>query len=43
VYTGVLRPLAGPVNGSLLYAVATIVLWWAVLWVLYRRRIFIKI
>lgn len=43
VYTGVLRPLAGPVNGSLLYAVLTIVLWWAGLWLLYRRRIFIKI
>lgn len=43
LYKGLFLPLAGPVNGSLLYAVSTIVLWWAVLWVLYRRRIFLKI
>ena len=43
IYTGVFRPLAGPLNGSLLYALATVILWWAILWFLYRRRIFIKI
>lgn len=42
-YTEVFRRLAGPLNGSLLYAVATTVLWWFILWLLYRKRIFIKI
>ncbi len=43
LYREVFLPVGGTVNGSLLYAVVTVVLWWAVLWVLYRRRIFIKI
>ncbi len=43
IYAGFCRPLAGPVNGSLLYAIATLVLWWAILRLLYRRQIFLKI
>ncbi len=43
LYTGVFRPLAGPVNGSLLYALGITLLWWLILWAFYRRRIFIKI
>ncbi|MDX2473003.1 MAG: heparan-alpha-glucosaminide N-acetyltransferase domain-containing protein [Candidatus Krumholzibacteria bacterium] len=43
LYKDVFLPLAGPVNGSFLYALSTVVLWWALLWLLYRRRIFIKI
>jgi predicted acyltransferase len=34
---------AGALNGSLAFALATILFWWLVLWVLYRRRIFITI
>jgi len=34
---------AGPLNGSLLFALSYVLAWLAVLWVLYRRRIFIKI
>jgi len=43
LYGGIWRPLAGPLNGSLLYALATTLLWWFVLWLLYRKQIFIKI
>jgi len=43
LYTDVWRPLAGPLNGSLLYAVSTVLLWWFLLWLLHRKRIFIKI
>ncbi len=43
LYSGVCRPLVGPVNGSLLYAIGTVVFWWAGLWVMYRLRVFIKV
>ncbi len=43
VYQEILVPLAGPVNGSVLFALLTVGLWLAILWVLYDRRIFIKI
>jgi len=43
IYTGICRPLAGPTNGSLLYAIATLVLWWAILRILHQRQIFVKI
>jgi len=43
LYNDFFAPLGGPVNGSLLFAVINVVLWWAVLWVLHRRRIFVKI
>jgi predicted acyltransferase len=36
-------PLASPINASLLYAVAYVLLWLGAMAVLYRRRIFIKI
>ncbi|MEA5578586.1 acyltransferase family protein [Anabaena sp. UHCC 0451] len=34
---------AGDMNGSLLFAIANIVLWWFILYVMYRRRWFLKI
>ncbi len=34
---------AGPLNGSLLFALSYVVFWLAVMWLLYLRRIFIKI
>ena len=43
LYTQVFQPVAGDVNGSLLQAIAHILLWLGVLWWLYRRRIFVKI
>ncbi len=34
---------AGSLRGSLLFALATVLFWWLVMWVLYRRRIFIAL
>ncbi|MGI8789156.1 MAG: hypothetical protein ACR2HG_15565 [Pyrinomonadaceae bacterium] len=36
-------PLAAPVNASLLYAIWFVLIWWLIMCLLYRRRIFIKI
>lgn len=43
LFDRVLAPLAGPMAGSLLFAVANVALMLAVTWLLYRRRIFIKL
>ena len=32
-----------PVNASLAYALAYLLFWWLIMWILYRRRIFIKV
>jgi predicted acyltransferase len=34
---------ASPINASLAYAIAFILLWLGLMWILYRRRIFIKV
>jgi predicted acyltransferase len=43
IYSTVFLPLASPVNASLIYAVSFILGWLFVLWILYRKRIFIKV
>ncbi|MGH9862494.1 MAG: acyltransferase family protein [Candidatus Acidiferrales bacterium] len=43
LYEAVFAPLASPVNASLLFALSYLGVWLAAMWVLYRRRIFIKI
>ena len=43
LYENIMVPIAGNLNGSLLFALAHIIFFWAILWVLYRKRIFIKI
>jgi predicted acyltransferase len=43
VYENLFASWAGPLNGSLFFAVSYVLLWLALMWVLYRRRIFIKI
>jgi len=43
MYEGFFVPLAGPVNGSLLYAVTTVIFWLGILWILHWRKLFIKI
>ena len=43
LYEEVYAAVAGPVNGSLLFALTVVVFWLGILWVLYRRKIFIKI
>jgi predicted acyltransferase len=43
VYRRFFAPLAGPLNASFLFAVCYCLLWLAIMWPLYRRRIFIRI
>ncbi len=43
LYHSVFKPLAGPLNGSLLFALAHVCLFWLIAWVLYRKKIFIKV
>ena len=43
LYADVFVPIAGNMNGSLLFAVAHIVFFWLITYVLYKKKIFIKI
>ncbi len=43
IYSGLYVPLAGDLNGSLLYALTNIAFWLAILWYLYSKKIFVKI
>jgi len=43
VYSQLFVPLAGNMNGSLLFAIAHILFFWFITYVLYKKKIFIKI
>jgi predicted acyltransferase len=43
LYEEIFAPVAGPLNGSLLFALAVVLFWMGILWALYRRRVFIRI
>ena len=43
IYTTCFLPLAGKFNGSLLYALTFTFMLWVVSWILYRKKIFIKL
>jgi len=43
LYHGVFVPIAGLMNGSLLFALVHIVIFWFIGWLLYRNKIFIKV
>jgi len=43
IYSGFFVPMAGELNGSLLYALTNIAFWLAILWYLYSKKIFVKI
>lgn len=43
IYENLFLPLASPLNASLAYAITFILGWLLVLWILYRRKIFIKV
>ena len=43
IYENVFRSWAGDYNGSLSFAVSYVILWLALMWILHRRRIYIKI
>lgn len=43
IFNNVFAPFAAPVNASLLYAISYILFWLFLMWLLYRKRIYIKI
>ena len=43
LYSEVFVPIAGNMNGSLLFAIAHIIFFWLITYVLYKKKIFIKI
>jgi predicted acyltransferase len=43
IYQNIFASWAGTFNGSLLFALATVLLWWAVAVLMYRQRWFIKV
>jgi len=43
LYSQVFEPLAGDINGSLLYAISHVVFFWMIGYVLYKKKIFIKV
>jgi predicted acyltransferase len=43
IYERVFAPLGSPANASLLYALVYVGICWVAMWVLYRKRIFLKI
>ncbi|MBN2610145.1 MAG: DUF5009 domain-containing protein [Bacteroidales bacterium] len=43
LYNDIFVPFAGNLNGSLLYSIFIMIFYWLILWVLNRKKIFIKI
>ena len=43
IFDSIFLPLAAPVNASLAYAICFILFWLFLMWLLYRKRIFIKV
>ncbi|MGH9832167.1 MAG: acyltransferase family protein [Blastocatellia bacterium] len=43
IYERMLATWLSPVNASLAFALGYVLLWWLLMWVLYRRKIFIKV
>jgi predicted acyltransferase len=43
LYQNLIVPLAGELNGSLLYAISHVILFWLLGYILYRKKIFIKV
>lgn len=43
IFDAIFLPLASPINASLMFAVSYILLWLFLMWLLYRKRIYIKV
>ena len=43
LYRSLFQPLAGNINGSLLFALSHVLVWWLILYWLYRKKIFFKL
>jgi predicted acyltransferase len=42
-YQALFAPMSGPYRASLLYAICYVLMCWAAMWVLYRKKVFLKI
>lgn len=43
IFTNMFLPLASPINASLAYAICFILVWLFLMWLLYRKKIYIKV
>ena len=43
IFTNIFLPLGAPINASLMYAICFILVWLFLMWLLYRRKIYIKV
>jgi predicted acyltransferase len=43
IFDSIFAPLASPINASLMFAVSYILFWLFLMWLLYRKRIYIKV
>jgi predicted acyltransferase len=43
IFNSIFLPVASPINASLMFAVSYILLWLFLMWLLYRKRIYIKV
>ena len=43
IFTNLFLPLGSPINASLMYAVCFILVWLFLMWLLYRKRIYIRV
>jgi predicted acyltransferase len=43
IFSNWFLPLGSPANASLLYATAFVLVWFGIMWLLYRKRIFLKV
>jgi predicted acyltransferase len=43
IFNNIFLPVAEPINASLAYAICTVLLWLFLMWLLYRKRIFIRL
>jgi predicted acyltransferase len=43
IFTNIFLPLAAPIDASLMYAICFILVWLFLMWLLYRKKIYIKV
>lgn len=43
IFTNIYLPLASPINASLMYAISFILVWLFLMWLLYRKQVYIKV
>lgn len=43
IFTNIFLPIASPINASLMYAICFILVWLFLMWLLYRKQIYIKV